>query len=281
MAVPKYDELINPLLKALHALGGSASISELEEKVAADLKLTDKDLEVIHEGNRPKFSYNLAWARSYLKQFGLIENSARGVWALTSEGQKTKQVNKDEVKRKNRSESYALRKNAKKPEQPKTDINGDGRKWETEVLEAVKNIKPEAFERLCQRVLREAGFVQVEVTGRSGDGGIDGKGILKMGAILSFHVFFQCKRYKGSVSNAVIRDFRGAMDGRADKGIIITTGTFTREARLEALRDGATPLDLIDGSELVQMLKDFRLGISVKERVVQEVMVDEQWFLDF
>lgn len=281
MAVPKFDDLINPLLKALQALGGSASISELEEKVAADLKLTDKDLEVIHDGNRAKFPYNLAWARSYLKQFGLIENSARGVWSLTAEGQKTKHVDKDEVKRRNRAESYAIRKNAKRTDQPNDDLADVCTNWETEILDAIRNIKPEAFERLCQRLLREAGFVQVEVTGRTGDGGIDGKGILKMGSILSFHVFFQCKRYKGSVSNSVIRDFRGAMDGRADKGIIITTGTFTREAKIEALRDGATPLDLIDGAALIQMLKNYRMGVAVKERVIEEVEVDRQWFNDF
>lgn len=276
MPAPKYDDLLNPLLMALHELGGSASITEQEEKIASDLKLTDKDLAEIQYGNRSKFSYNLAWARSYLKQYGLLENSTRGIWSLTSEGQKTKSVDKELVKRENAAASRAARVS-------RSDINNEesASTWEIEVLDSIKKIKPEAFERLCQRVLRESGFVQVEVTGRTGDGGIDGKGVLKMGAILSFHVFFQCKRYKGSVSNSAIRDFRGAMDGRADKGVIITTGTFTREARSEALREGATPLDLIDGEALVLMLKNFGLGVSVKERIVEEVTVDKQWFVNF
>ena len=281
MPVPKFDQLFNPLLTVLHALGGSASIEEQEEKIASALKLTEKDLQVIHRGNRTNFSYNLAWARTYLKQYGLIDNSSRGIWVLTAQGQKTQQVDADEVKRKCREDSRALRQNAQVATEIPDGSEPTSSDWEDEVTEALKKMEPAAFERLCQRVLRESGFVQVEVTGRSGGGGIDGKGILKMGSILSFHVFFQCKRYKGSVSNAVIRDFRGAMDGRADKGVIITTGTFTRDARLEALRDGATPLDLIDGIELVQMLKNFRLGIEVKEKVIEDIVVDKQWFLDF
>jgi restriction system protein len=131
---------------------------------------------------------------------------------------------------------------------------------------------------LCQRLLRESGFIQVEVTGRSGDGGIDGRGVVRVGGVLSFHVIFQCKRFKDTVSAAVVRDFRGAMVGRADKGLLITTGTFTRDARAEAQRDGAPPLDLIDGEELVQKLKDLGLGIEVTARVIEEVHVKKDWF---
>jgi restriction system protein len=127
-------------------------------------------------------------------------------------------------------------------------------------------------------LLRESGFIQVEVTGRSGDGGIDGKGVVRIGGILSFHVVFQCKRYKGSVPTSAIRDFRGACVGRADKGLIITTGTFTRDARIEAQRDGATPIDLIDGEELVEKLKDLEIGIEVKEKVVEEVTILKDYF---
>ena len=139
-------------------------------------------------------------------------------------------------------------------------------------------MRPEAFERLCQRILRESGFTSVEVTGQSGDGGIDGKGILRLGGLMSFHVFFQCKRYNGSISPSVVRDFRGAMVGRADKGLLITTGTFSREARREAYRDGAPPLDLLDGEELVKKLKELGMGIQVKQRTIEDVFVDEAYF---
>jgi restriction system protein len=277
MAVPKYDDLFNPLLEALHNLGSSASIAELEQSVAKVLKLTEADLEQPHDGNRTKFSYNLAWARTYLKRFGLIENSARGVWALTAAGQKTSSVSKLEVKKLVQEEDRRNRDKVNSLEVIEPHEIG----WEADALSALKKMPPDAFERLCQRVLRESGFIQVEVTGKSGDGGIDGRGVVKLGAILSFHVHFQCKRYKDTVSASVIRDFRGAMVGRADKGIILTTGTFTREAKAEALRDGAPPLDLIDGDEFVQMLKFYQLGITVKERVVEEVTVASSWFENY
>jgi restriction system protein len=204
----------------------------------------------------------------------LIENSARGVWALTAEGQKSNTVNKDKVRR------FVQEEDRKNREERKSQEGGEPGElgWEAEVLAALKSMPPEAFERLCQRVLRESGFIQVEVTGKSGDGGIDGRGVVKLGAILSFHVHFQCKRYKDTVSASVIRDFRGAMVGRADKGIILTTGTFTREAKAEALRDGAPPLDLIDGEEFVQMLKAYRLGVTVTEKTIEEVTVNQEWF---
>ena len=140
-------------------------------------------------------------------------------------------------------------------------------------------MSPDAFERLAQRILRESGFIQVEVTGKTGDGGIDGKGIMRLSGLLSFHVYFQCKRYKGSVSSSQIRDFRGAMTGRADKGLFITTGTFTKGALTEATRDGAPPLDLIDGEQLVDLLKNLSLGVKTEKVQKEEVTVDQDWFL--
>lgn len=139
-----------------------------------------------------------------------------------------------------------------------------------------QKLDPSAFERLVQRLLRESGFIQVEVTGRVGDGGIDGKGIAKIHGFMSFHVLFQCKRYKGSVGSSEIRDFRGAMVGRADKGLFITTGTFTPAALKEATRDGAPPIDLVDGIELVEKLKELELGMKIE--LVEKVTIDESWF---
>ena len=149
------------------------------------------------------------------------------------------------------------------------------------ILDAVKGkpaaelSAPDAFERLAQRLLRESGFTKVEVTGKSGDGGIDGVGILRMN-LVSFQVSFQCKRWKGSVGSSTVRDFRGAMVGRADKGLIITTGNFTADARREATRDGAPAIDLIDGETLCELLKERRLGVSV--RMVEEIELDSSFF---
>lgn len=150
--------------------------------------------------------------------------------------------------------------------------------WEDKLLDVLKSMPPDAFERLCQRLLRESGFIQVEVTGKTSDGGIDGKGVVRIGGLLSFHVIFQCKRYQGSVSSPLVRDFRGAMVGRADKGLLITTGTFTKDARKEAQRDGAPPIDLIDGEALVEKLKELKIGVLVKQKIVEEVIIDESYF---
>jgi restriction system protein len=138
---------------------------------------------------------------------------------------------------------------------------------------------PDGFERLAQRLLREAGFISATVTGRTGDGGIDGLGVYRM-SLVSFPVFFQCKRYRGSVGAGAVRDFRGAMAGRGDKGLLITTGTFTGEAKAEATRDGAPPIDLIDGQRLCDLLKQYDLGTRTTTRVVEEVTVDQDFFSD-
>lgn len=147
--------------------------------------------------------------------------------------------------------------------------------WKDELLAVLGAIAPDAFERLCQRLLREAGFSKVQVTGKTGDGGIDGVGVLKLN-LLSFTVFFQCKRYKGSVGSGAIRDFRGAMMGRADKGLVITTGTFTSDARKEATRDGASAIDLVDGEDLAELLKKHALGIQTE--MVEQVTIEPSFF---
>lgn len=278
MPVPTYDNLFNPLLKALHQLGGSASNSEMEEKVAEVLSLTGEEINEIHKGSTTKLSYNLAWARTYLKLYGLLERSARGVWALTLKGRKTESVDKEEVKKHVKGLDYGTTVSEKEVIEER-EIGEEKKPWQDQLLEEIMKLSPEAFERLCQRVLRESGLIQVRITGRSGDGGIDGKGILRIGGLLTFPVIFQCKRYSGSVSVGQVRDFRGAMEGRADKGLFITTGTFTYDAKQEAVREGAKPIDLIDGEMLVEKMKELGLGVQIKTEEVVEI--DKEWFKDF
>lgn len=275
MAVPKYDDLFNPLLKAIHNLGGSASLSEQEDEVASILGLTEKEISEIHRGNRTKLDYRLAWARNYLKRYGLLDNSSRGVWSLTAFGRKTTAIDKKELNKSIREldlKSQQIKKKKTDIEEPEEAV------WTDDLLEVIKTISPDAFERLCQRLLRESGFVHVEITGRTGDGGIDGKGIVRIGGLLSFHMIFQCKRFKGSVSSSIVRDFRGAMIGRADKGLLITTGTFTKDARTEAQRDGAPPIDLVDGQTLAEKLKELRLGVDVREKVIEDIVINQEFF---
>ena len=281
--VPSYDKLMIPVLNALINLGGSGTIEEINEKVYEIENFSEEVLQVSHkeDGSQSEVDYRLAWARTYLKKFGLLENSARGVWNLTDSAIDTRQINTDEIIRHGRATLKKLNKNPQ-DETSATEIEKEVEEsieWKEHLLNTILEISPSAFERLVQRLLRESGFVEVEVTGRSGDGGIDGKGIARMSGLLSFHVIFQCKRYKGSITPSQIRDFRGAKEGRADKGIFITTGSFTREARKEATRDGAPPIDLIDGELLCEKLKEFSLG--VKTKIVEEIEIDENFFSKF
>jgi restriction system protein len=275
---PTFDSMFVPTIQALQALGGSGTTEEIYEQVVQILNLSDDVLEVLH-GNtsKSKVKYRLAWSRTYLKKYGVIENSGRGIWSLILTSVDIEKLDRKEIVR-------AVRESDKS-----TDVQLDNLDetvepieileelaWHQQLHKLLLSLDPSAFERLAQRLLRESGFVQVQVTGKSGDGGIDGVGIARINGFLSFHVLFQCKRYQGSVSSSHIRDFRGAMQGRTDKGLFITTGTFTRDAIKEATRDGAPPIDLIDGEELVQRLKE--LGLGVKIEMVESVEVDINWF---
>jgi len=282
--VPSYDKLFIPVLKALIELGGSGTIDEINEKVYELENFSEEILQIPHGENnaQSQIDYRLAWARTYLKKFGLIENSARAVWTLAKSEIDIEALNSTEIVRYVRNLPQARKQNKKSKEEVKEEVSEEveeSLEWKEKLLQTILEISPSSFEKLTQRLLRESGFVEVEVTGRSGDGGIDGKGIAKMSGLLSFHVIFQCKRYKGSITPSQIRDFRGAMQGRADKGIFITTGNFTRDARKEATRDGAPPIDLIDGEMLCEKLKEFSLG--VKTRIVEEVEIDEAFFDKF
>lgn len=282
--VPKFHELMNPLLQALHELGGSGSVDEIYEKVVEKLDLPEEILDILvnpEKSNQTKVEYRLAWARTYLKKYGILDNSSRGVWIIVPDKSDIKKVDPKQVAREVRElirKERALRETEQPDvEEESEDVPEEVLSWRSKLHHILtKEITPDAFERLTKRLLRESGFVQVEVTGRSRDGGVDGKGIIRIGGLLSFHVVFQCKKYQGSVGASHMRDFRGAMVGRADKGLFITTGNFTRDAIKEATRDGAPPIDLVDGDQLADKLKE--LGLGIKTEVVEKVSVDADWF---
>ncbi len=280
--LPTFDQLLIPALKALKELGGSGTIEEINEKVYEIAKITEEILQIPHNDNglQSELDYRLAWSRTYLKKYDLIDNSSRGVWALTDSEINIEQIDKDVIVKTVRDQHRESKAKTDNKEQIETDTEIDEQPsstdWKETLLQTILGIAPDAFERLAQRLLRESGFTQVEVTGKSGDGGIDGKGIVKISGFLSFHVIFQCKRYKGSITPSQIRDFRGAMQGRADKGLFITTGTFTRDAIKEATRDGAPPIDLIDGELLCEKLKEYALGLETE--VIERVIIKKDWF---
>ena len=273
----QYDDLMNPVLQSLKLLGGSGTNEEINDKVAEIVQIPEEQLEILHnpeKGGMTEIEYRLMWTRSYLKKFGVIDNSSRGIWSLTTIGSTTDKVDEKEVVR-------VVREHMKKAKQEAGEGEEEPNKtieWQEELLDIILNMSPAAFERLIQRLLRESGFVQVEVTGQTGDGGIDGHGILRLSGLLSFHVIFQGKRWKGAVGPSQIRDFRGAMVGRADKGLFITTGAFTKDAIKEATRDGAPAIDLVDGDQLMEKLKQLSIGVSTKKIEIEQVEINHEWF---
>ena len=281
VVVPRHLDLMNPTLNALRALGGSASIPELVDKLVDLLKPSKVILEHPHgDGRNTELEYQIAWARTYLKKVGLVTNTAHGIWALTPKAADTPTVDVAEVVKVLRA-GRQPRKAAGRSKRPDVPVSTEDELealpgWREVLSEVLLAMKPAAFERLCQRVLRESGFIEVEVVGRSGDGGIDGHGIIRVAGLISFPVMFQCKRYRGNAGPSTVRDFRGAMMGRADKGLIVSTGGFTRDARAEATRDGVPPIDLIDGDLLADKLKELTLGVRTKQ--VEEVEIDAEWF---
>jgi restriction system protein len=280
---PKFTQHLIPLIESLREMGGSAAAYEATDAVIEREKIPEKELEKTNKNGGSNVRNAIAWARLYLVYSGHIDSSARGVWRLTERGLQEDLSKLDPVElfksvQRSRKEDGGSATSSKSATEAAVEIEEKIlESEETRLLPVLKSLSPEGFERLCQRLLREHGFQNVKVTGRSGDGGIDGEGILEINPLLSFKVIFQCKRYQGSVGSGMIRDFRGAMIGRADKGIFLTTGNFTMDAKKEAVRDGTNPIELVDGEKLVKMFE--RLELGLKPRTVYEV--DPEFFNEY
>ena len=290
--MPSIKELMWPVLEGLRVLGGSAHISEINEKVVEIAGFSEEQQAVPHkpdtQGSGSEIEYRIAWTRSTLKKIGCVDNSTTGVWALTRLGHT---VTRDEMESAHAKLIKKYQKNkVAKPTPAQTDDSltpdesygeeDDPDRWRNLLLERLLGLSPQAFERLVQRLLREAGFLNVEVLGKSGDGGLDGIGVYRP-SLVSFPIYFQCKRYKGMVSAGAVRDFRGAMAGRGEKGLLITTASFTKGAREEATRDGAPPVDLVNGDELCNLLKEYRLGVKVTKRTIKDIEIEPEFFDQF
>lgn len=301
--VPKHDELMWSTLEAVKSLGGSATISEISATVIELLNIPEAVQNLSHKtDSRSKLECRLAWVRTYLKNGGLLNNSERGVWTVTAEGEqiptrdapaivkafKEKFTEKQALERERRKNSRTppgqedhkrdRERDQEADQDPffSTDDDGEAEEdWKQTLLNALLTMAPDAFERLAARVLRESGFHTVRVTGRSGDGGIDGTGVLEIN-LITFSVAFQCKRYKGSVGAPKVRDFRGGVTGQFEKGLLITTGSFTGEAQKEAVNPGAMVIDLVDGERLCDLLKELELGVKTER--VERITVDAAWF---
>ena len=285
--IPTPLELVVPVFEVLAELGGSATNDEIRDNIIRKLNLSDDVVDEPHKSKgavsqRTELEYRLAWARTSLKILGALKNSKRGVWMITPEFSERTSITREEVVE-NIKKTRLQGKSEKEidrilsdgdPSNDGIDTIEDSEPWREELAEVLHNMNPYAFERLAMLLLRECGFSQVTVTKKSGDGGIDGTGKLRINGIFSFNVAFQCKRYTGNVSAGDIRDFRGSLTTDIEKGVFITTGSFTKAAREEASNAGKQQIDLIDGEEFISKLIEY--GLGVKERTIYEV--DKNFF---
>lgn len=289
--VPRYGDLIAPTFTALKKLGGSGNNDEILAQLIELLSLPDEVVDISHKGHESmtELAYQAAWARTYLRSYGVIENASRSVWAITSKYAKVETVDSKEIvtevvrlnaaKRNGSSPDTSASNQVKGNDTPEDDgveAPDEVKEWRVRLTDILQNMNPYGFERLTQRILRSCGFTEVKVTKASGDGGIDGTGKLRINGVFSFNVAFQCKRYKGSVGAPEVRDFRGSLTKGTEKAVLITTGTFTKAARQEAADQSKDQIDLIDGEELIDLIVQNRIGVS--EEVTYRI--DENFFLN-
>lgn len=256
---PGYQFFIKPTIDALYQLGGSGTNSEIYKKVIKNTNLSEEIIDEMHSFTMTEVEYKLMWARTYLKNYGAVENSKQGVWGLTTKGAAMAKQNDLDVKEIIR---FTNNKTSSKNQETGTDPSAETKGWREQITDILLNMSPYSFEKLAQRLLRECGFSDVEVTKKSGDGGIDGTGKLRINGIFSFNVAFQCKRYKGAVGAPEIRDFRGSLSTNIEKGVLITTGSFTRAALEEASSEGKRLIDLMDGEDLINKLAEYGIGLN-------------------
>ena len=279
---PAFIRFIRPILELLTESGGSGTPAEIVDRSIEIVGVSEAEQEAVNKNGQSRVKNQVHWARQYLVWDGYLDSSRRGVWSLTAKGKSAdvaslsalelfRSVQKRRARIKVTKDS-----DAPSPDEPAPEDMGlqDHR---ARLLEVIRSLTPAGFERLSQRLLRESGFQHVVVTGKSGDGGIDGVGTLQVNPFVSFSVLFQCKRYLGAVTPSHVRDFRGAMMGRADRGIIVTTGTFTLEAKKEARRDGVPAIELVDGDSLVDMFERLEIGLIP----IQTYGVDERFFDEY
>lgn len=279
---PEFIRFFRPILEVLRELGGSGTASEIVDRSLEIAKISEAEQEAVNKNGLSRVKNQVHWARQYLVWSDYMDASRRGVWGLTDKGRTVDLAtfNSLEVFKAVQSVRFTVKRDKKQSEQPTDEPvphDAEIKDHRSALLDLVKSLSPAGFERLSQRLLRESGFQHVTVTGKSNDGGIDGIGTLQVNPFVSFNVLFQCKRYQGAVTPSQVRDFRGAMMGRADKGLIITTGAFTLEAKKEARRDGVPPIELVDGDILVDMFEKLELGLIPK----RDFDIDEKFFEEY
>lgn len=284
-SLPSYDRLMWPALLALRDLGGVGTLNEVLPKVAARERFSKaQQALMLPSGRRTILRDRVGWALSYLKLAGVLYQPRRGAYALGVRAESLSEADMPalNVLVRSRRADVVARQNAgeqtesvaEDPEvvseeaEPPSD-------WREKLLKVVRAMPPSGFEKLCRSLLLATGLSDVDVTGGTGDGGIDGVGVLRIG-LLSFKVVFQSKRYSGTVGPEAIRSLQAVVQGHADRGLLFTTGRFSDSAKSEAQQDGRTRIELIDGARLCELLREHKLGVSTRQ--VEVVEIDTEFF---
>lgn len=301
MAIPDYQSLMLPVLK-LAADGEEHKYRDAVETLAESHQLTEEELNtLLPSGSQAVFDNRVGWAKTYLKQAGLLDSKRRGYFHITDLGRELlrKGPSKIDVKllkqypefRKFQRRKRSKTAKKKAPPETQTDTPDDllasayqelRTDLELRLLQQVKDLSPAFFERLVIDLLVKMGYGGSRedagrAIGRSGDEGIDG--IIDEDKLGLDVVYIQAKKWENTVGRPEIQKFAGALQGqRARKGVFLTTSTFSREAR-----DYASIIDsrivLIDGERLTRLMVDYNVGVSTVG-IYEVKRIDTDYFTD-
>ncbi len=255
--LPKQSDIEIPLLRTLAEMGGRGVPRDIYPRVRQFFpSVTDADVAETLVSGGNKWANRIQWVRQHLISRGEVESAGHGVWAITEKG---------------RARLGAVEKERSAPA-PATSFNLEelaeeySAAFHDKVLQKLQDLTPQQFERFANALLEAYGFSEMHVTGKAGDGGIDGSGKLRVG-LATMDVAFQCKRWQGMVGRPEIDKFRGAISGEFQQGIFFTTSDFSGPARDASIKKGAVPIVLLNGDSIVRLMVE--KGLGVKRRPVE------------
>lgn len=290
VSLPSVKELYNPVLCALHNLGGEGTNQSIDAEVSRILSLSEEQLSVEYKSRRTSVVLDrIGWARSHLKIAGLLDSPRRKTWALTKLGMSTTKLDPREVGRAIRK-GRTPRENTGQPKPKNIHLDTDSLAradvaevfqsadaWQDELHDILHGMSPQSFARFFEHIFREEGIDQVEVVNTSGNGEIEGT--MVSGGFLSFRVAFRFTTRNNLIGSQEVDRFRRfVQSSRADKGILITTGSYTQEAIRDSMRRPNPTIELLDGEQFLERLKERSLGITTRQVIVEQVVVDRSFF---
>jgi restriction system protein len=290
--LPDSFRYIGPVIEALRSLNGVAKAAAVKQWIEESMLAKNESVpDALLASGVPKFSNDIQWARMYLVNAGMLEtmaNAGYGNWKLTPAGWDAS-LTKDSIKaiynataQKNKIQNSDAQ--DAPPEDPQQAELVGMDSWETILKKTLTTMPDKGFERLCAFIMTKNGLQATKVTGQSGDGGVDGEGMLAFDdlSLIKTPVAWQCKRFKeNKVSSEAVRDFRGAVDGRAKFGLIFTTSSFTPSAELEARRPGATPIELVGLERFIELMRKHEIGVKKSKAQVPSYEVVANFFDEY